>query len=140
MHQPVELQVKFLRLNTGEDIIAELYQQDNGEYKILNPLKILYTMNEKTGMLAISLMHWIFPKISETIEYDLKQESIVLTSNASIQMTEYYYSMLTKTKAKQEYEDSDYDEYEDEEDIADEDLEYVKDKLDNIRKNNKRLH
>ena len=64
-------------------------------------------------------------------------ESILLISNASIHMTEYYYSMLTKTKEKKEYEDSDYD---DDEDIVDENMEYVKDKLDNIRKNNKRLH
>jgi hypothetical protein len=137
MHKPVELQLKFLRLNTGEDIIAEFYQQDNGQYKILNPLKILYMMNENTGMVAISLVHWIFPKISETVAYDLKQESILLISNASIHMTGYYYSMLTKTKEKKEYEDSDYD---DDEDIVDENMEYVKDKLDNIRKNNKRLH
>ena len=139
MHQPVELQVKFLRLNTGEDIITEMYKQDTGGYKVINPLKILYTMNEKTGMLAISLMHWIFPRISEKVEYDLKEESIVISSNASMQMTEYYYSMLSKSKLKELYDDT-VDDFEDDEDISDEDLEYVKDKLDDIRKNNKRFH
>ena len=47
--------------------------------------------------------------------------------------------MLSKSKLKELYDDTD-DDFEDDEDISDEDLEYVKDKLDDIRKNNKRFH
>ena len=47
MHQPIEIELKFLRLNSGEDIISEVQNLDEKTIKIVNPLKIVYLLNEK---------------------------------------------------------------------------------------------
>ena len=50
--------IRFIRLNNGEDIVAEVLDVSNGKIVINNPLKILYTPSLNTGYLSISLMQY----------------------------------------------------------------------------------
>ena len=68
MHQPIDGDpnqsptIKFIRMNTGEDIIAEIvkYSEDNEDiYVLVNPLKVLYTISKTHGV-SIALMQWVF--------------------------------------------------------------------------------
>lgn len=100
MKEENEGTVKFLRLNTGEDIIGYTLhvKKDDFEdehYLVDMPLKIIYSTNENRNMLlSISLMQWVFSKISETEEFKLSAKDVLLCSNASAHMTEFYYETV----------------------------------------------
>lgn len=147
MEQPVETVIKFLRLNSGEDIICEIQKVSDETFQIHNPLKVVYALNENTGMVSVSLIQWVFPKISEVEQFELDKHNIVISSLASIDMTQYYYKSLDKIKktsnvSKQYRNLSRDDDYEEDEfeDIDDEALDYVKEMMEEVIKKNKRLH
>ena len=44
--------IKFIRLVTGEDVVSEVQESENG-LCLVNPLKIIYGVNQKTGYISI---------------------------------------------------------------------------------------
>lgn len=146
MHEK-EIEIKFLRLNSGEDIITELQKLDDITYRLHNPLKIVYYFNENVGLMSISLVPWIFNRITENEHYDMEKHNIIVSSNISIAMTKSYYGLLNKIqnniydKEQQEtdalVEDVD-DEYEEEEELNDEELKKTKELLNDVIR--KRYH
>lgn len=146
MEQPLETTIKFLRLNSGEDIVCEVQQVSDVTLQIHNPLKVVYALNENTGMVSVSLIQWVFPKISEIEQFELDKHNIVISSVASIDMTHYYYKSLDKikktTSVSKQYKSLVRDDYEEDEfeDIDDEALDYVKEMMEEVIKKNKRLH
>ena len=148
MNEPTEIIVKFLRLNSGEDIVCETQTITEKTIKVIKPLKIVYTLSEHTGMLSVSLLQWVFPKISETESFDLDLHNIVVSSDASVDMTAYYYRSLDKIEktisVSKKYKQAMIEEnYEDEfidEDIGDDALDYVKEMMEEVIKKSRRLH
>lgn len=153
MKEVNEGSVKFLRLNTGEDIIAYTLhvKKDDFEdehYLVDMPLKIIYSTNENRNMLlSISLMQWVFAKISDSEEFKLSAKDVLICSNASSHMVEFYYETvhdieqmreqaenMKKRAGKPEVEE-DYMDYMDE----NEGLEMLQEMLE-ITKNKKILH
>lgn len=100
MKEENEGSVKFLRLNTGEDIIAYTLhvKKDDLEdehYIIDMPLKVIYSTNENRNMLlSISLMQWVFSRMTDTEEFKLSSKDVLLCSNASSHMTDFYYETV----------------------------------------------
>lgn len=140
MQEPAEIKIKFLRLNSGEDIISEILNKDDKTYVLINPLKIIYGINQKTGYVSISLVQWIFPKITENLEFDISISNILIESNASISMTQYYYDTLSNYEKKYyQREEEDEDDEDEDYEITDEDLEETKEMIESALKN-KRLH
>jgi len=94
MHQPISsnTDIKFIRLNTGEDIISEITEINYGEkssFILKNPLKVLY-VTSKTSSLAISLMQWVFHRICEDQEFRMNSNDIIIMGNPTSSMLEYY--------------------------------------------------
>ena len=148
MNQPTELTVKFLRLNSGEDVVCETIVASDKTIKIIKPLKVIYSMSEHSGMISVSLIQWIFPKISTDESFDLDVNHILVSSDASIDMTTYYYKSLDKIEKtidrtgheKHEREDV-YDDYEDDpEDVSDDELNLVKEMLEESILKKRKLH
>lgn len=108
MKEENEGTVKFLRLNTGEDIIAYTLhvKKDDFEdehYLVDMPLKIVYSTNEDRNMLlSISLMQWVFTKISDSEEFKLSAKDVLLCSNASSHMTDFYYETIHEIELMKE--------------------------------------
>lgn len=152
MHQPIgsPTKMRFVRLNTGEDLVTELaYIEDKsvGNYYILfNPLKIIYTLGQKPGYLSVSLMQWVFPKICDRQEFIVYASEILTISSTSAHMEAYYYASLERlNEVKLDYGESDDVEDFDEdeiksEDIPESDLDYVNKLLEEMKNNKKRLH
>jgi hypothetical protein len=148
MEQPPEIYVKFFRLNTGEDIVCESHDINSTDVMVINPLKIVYSLNEMTGMLNVSLIQWVFPKISEKESFSMGINNIVISSMASLDMTSYYYKSLDKINAIQNeknFKRVERDEYDDDEgdyedDVSDEVPDFIKEKLEEVLKNKKKLH
>jgi hypothetical protein len=118
----MENSLKFVRLVTGEDVISEvteIEESDGDRYYILNnPMKVLY-MSSETGTMSVSLMQWVFWRISSDQNFNIQTNNVLLMSDISESMEEYYWSSLDHYESMKEKLDkksftedrsSDYDE------------------------------
>lgn len=143
----IEDSVKFIRLNTGEDLVSqvtEITSEKEHYYVLLNPMKVMY-ISDSSGYMSISLMQWVFYKICELQEFTLFSGDIVTMGNPSEKLIDYYwntvnkYDELLKVKKESEFRESLYDDTEIDTDPVDESegLDMIKDILDAIKKNGK---
>lgn len=153
----IEGQVKFLRLNNGEDIIAYSYRvakddMEDAHYILMDPLKVIYMTTNK-GMkpfMSISLMQWVFSRISDKQEFKINDKDVLFSTEPSPSLVDYYYETIehfTESKEKQKKEvqfgDSDLEEGLGEEEMLDEaeGLQMLKDLLNQIKGiDKKKLH
>lgn len=93
----LENSIQFIRLVTGEDLISEVteVEKNNEVYYILNnPMKVMYMSGSKPGILSISLMQWVFWKVTNDQEFHLLPKDVLTFANTSPSMEEYYWSSL----------------------------------------------
>lgn len=117
-----EGEVKFLRLNNGEDIIGQIFSDDTG-ITIRNPLKILYlTAPSSPNRLSISLMQWVFSRISSEQTFDLDKKDILMISDANENLVKYYFETVEHFESIKErideavrYQNNEEPEFDDEE-------------------------
>jgi hypothetical protein len=86
-----------LRMITGEDVISDtihLNEAGNSRYLISNPLKIVYLPIKKGSHLSISLMQWMFSRISDNQDFEIKEHNILTTTEPSDSLLEYYYKTV----------------------------------------------
>lgn len=94
MNEPVPT---VLRLMTGEDIIADTIfnnEAGNSHYIISDPLKIVYLPMKEGTHLSISLMQWMFTRISDNQSFEIKQNNVMFTTQPSDNLLEYYYKTV----------------------------------------------
>ena len=96
----VEASVKFIRLNNGEDLVAYAYHVpaddvEAGHYILNDPLKIMYITNNATSAsrayMSISLMQWVFAKITDKQEFKILERDILTTSEPTKSLIDFYY-------------------------------------------------
>lgn len=88
-------QAKFIRLQNGDDIVAETveYEDEKGVlYMLCNPLKVVYVQSPHHGYLSVSFIPWVFTKICDNQEFVIHADDVLLVSNVSEQMNEYYWA------------------------------------------------
>jgi hypothetical protein len=97
----IDGQVRFIRLNTGEDIIAFSYrvsadEVDTSHYILNDPMKIVYmtTSRGQRPYMSISLMQWVFSRISEKQEFRIEEKDILFASEPAIGLVDYYYETV----------------------------------------------
>lgn len=165
MHQPVELPdepaIKFVRMNTGEDLITEIIEtqiNDQACYVFVNPLKVVYLVGETPGRLMLSLIEWVFPRITKDQQFQIYPDDVITIADASDDICDYYFEALYKLEQKSDVKITDpmiddpkmaskvmkemFNQKDDEELIVptDEEVEYIKKVLDDLKGNKKRLH
>lgn len=87
--------IKFIRLVTGEDIVAEVTGRDGLVITISNPLKLVYMANPmKTSRLSITFMQWVFDKLVDQKTFELSLSNVLLMKDASSDVIEYYKSTV----------------------------------------------
>lgn len=109
---------KFIRLRNGDDLVAEAFEigDDTGEYiTVINPLKAIYVPSTATGYLQIAFMPWVYPRICDQQEFNIKKEEVLLYQDVSEKMNEYYWESLesyldTKRETQQPVEEDKIDE------------------------------
>lgn len=94
MHQPVS-EIYHIRLNTGEDLISEVIWAETkpgteSHVTLINPMKILCMPSNKPGYVTLSLMQWIFKKITEDQEFNIFSRDILTMSKPNPNLKEYY--------------------------------------------------
>lgn len=126
--------IKFMRLTTGEDIVAEVTEVSNGKVVLSYPLKIIYTPSLNTGYLSISLMQWVFTKISINQTFDIGLENVLLMTDAEKTLVEHYEDSIFNFFLKSEQQE------EDEEPEMDEGLEMLNELIDQIKGNKRTIN
>lgn len=146
MNQPVENPVKFLRLNTGEDIISEVIpylKDDQVLYYILkNPCKIVYLIGENEDSIMISLIEWVYSRISNNQTFNLGYNNVLIISEATVDLSKYYYEYLDKSKSNKVSMVKDSVIELEESDDEDEEVQVLKKVLHDLKLNNnkRKLH
>lgn len=93
----LENSVKFVRLNTGEDLVSEVSEienDDNRYYVLHNPMKIVYQMNVKGGGLTISLMQWVFARICDDQDFVVYSNDVVTMNKPTDSLESYYWETV----------------------------------------------
>jgi hypothetical protein len=117
----LENSVQFVRLITGEDLVSEVTEvttDDFNYYLLRNPMKIVYMIGRKPGMMSLSLIQWVFWKICDDQEFNLSPKDVLMIANTSSSMEEYYWSSLEHINEYREEIDKE-DVYEDESSSSD---------------------
>jgi hypothetical protein len=125
--------IKFIRLITGEDIVSEVSDISNGKMYINNPLKVVYTPSMNTGFLSISLMQWVFTRISKNQSFDMDLHNILIMTDADDHLVEHYKESLLTFSKKGNDDDTEYDTIEEQDGI-----DMLNSLLDKIKSNNKK--
>ena len=143
MHQEADMSnpVKFVRLNTGEDIITEvMFIRDEAEhYLFINPMKIVYNLGTKPDSLLVAFSPWIFSSICERQEFPIFPNDVITIADPSEDVVDCYWEFIDKmTKAKvktlgPQKAEPDYA-------ITEEEEEFLRNVLDNIGKEKRKLH
>lgn len=89
--------VKFLRLKTGDDIISEVIEtgeNDKVYYLLINPVKVFYMPTTKPGYMQVAFTPWVFSKVCDVQEFTISADDVLLFSNASESMNDYYWNHM----------------------------------------------
>lgn len=130
--------IRFIRLTNGEDIVAEVLDVANGKIVFNNPLKILYTPSLNTGYLSISLMQWVFSRISKQQKFDMDLTNVLVMTDPEDNLKSHYNDSLStfdKENDDEDEEDIDFSTLE-----GDEGIEMLKNLMDKIKGGKGRLH
>ena len=129
----MEQDIQFLRLKNGEDLITEV-QETDGSLVLVNPCKILYLKGKKSGFLSISLMQWVFSRISADQMFEIDKNEVLFKTLPDDGMIIHYINSVEHFLEKEsssniEYDDPTIDDsYEDNLDLLKELLETKDDK------------
>ena len=93
-------EVMHLRLITGEDIIAQVLLEDSDGMLTLGfPMKIVF-LPTKDGAYRISLMEWVFSRVSPAQTFDVRNRDVITTSVPSDIIVDYYWEALAVLEEK----------------------------------------
>ena len=84
-----------IRLNTGEDLISEVIWPETKKgnephLMLIHPMKILCLPSNKPGFISLSLMQWVFSKITEEQQFNIYSRDILTMSRPNDSLKEYY--------------------------------------------------
>ena len=97
---------KFLRLQNGDDVIAETIEMEDEDgivYTLCHPLKVFYMPTETVGYLSVMFMPWVFPKICDEQIFTIHAEDVLLITDVSEKMNIYYWDSVNTYTEKSQY-------------------------------------
>ena len=81
------MNIKLLRLVTGEDVLTEILDAGDVAYKIKNPL-IVYIRPTETGVPTVGMSQWI--PYSADKEFTIKNDKVVVVSEPAEDIRSQY--------------------------------------------------
>jgi hypothetical protein len=104
----MEQDIQFLRLKNGEDLITEV-QETDGSLVLINPCKILYLKGKKSGFLSISLMQWVFSRISADQMFEIDKNEVLFKTLPDDGMIVHYFNSVEHFLEKESSSNIEYD-------------------------------
>jgi len=138
MTELLELQIKILRLNTGEDIVGScLMDDEHGCVSIENPMKVfIKRASPPLGQTALYMMPWLPLEIIEDNLATINYDDIITVVDPKKSFVEYYNNAVEEYEAQRKAQEG--EEEEEEEEIDDE---TIQDMLESLRESKRnRLH
>ena len=96
--------IKFVRLNNGDDIISEVIEteDENGiAYTLFRPLKVVYVPAEREGYVAVAFTPWVFSSLCDDHEFFIHAEDVLIVTDASEKMNTYYWNSVDQHYGKE---------------------------------------
>jgi C4-type Zn-finger protein len=138
-----KIEIKMLRLNTGEDIIGEcLIDEENSCVNIENPMRIALRRMSSVERTMISMTPWLPLEIIEDNFASINYADIITIIEPKASFSEYYCSMVEEFIERVELEKqlTEQDLQEDD-DLDEEDQEAMKEILEALKESKKgKLH
>ena len=101
MHQPIEgvdNPVKFVRLNTGEDIITEvvMIHDEESHYLFVNPLKVVYNLGKRPDSIVLAFSPWVFSSVCDKQEFPIFPNDVVTIADPTEAIVDCYWEFVDK--------------------------------------------
>jgi len=104
--------IHFVRLVTGEDLIAETLMVDaddveDSHFVLYNPLKVLYFYDQESKnpdpheRLTISLIEWVLPIIVKDQEFKIYESDIITYGTPHPRLVSHYQQYFTEKDAEE---------------------------------------
>ena len=96
--------IKFVRLNNGDDIISEVIEteDENGiAYTLFRPLKVVYIPAEREGYVAVAFTPWVFSSLCDNHEFVIHDEDVLIVTDAAQKMNTYYWNSVDQHYGKE---------------------------------------
>ena len=140
MTELLELQIKILRLNTGEDIVGScLMDDEHGCVSIENPMKVyIKRASPPLGQTALYMMPWLPLEIIQENLATINYEDIITVVDPKKSFVEYYNNAIEEIEAKQLKDQELTGEEEDDDDVDEETMQEMLNALKESKRN--RLH
>ena len=85
----METTIKIFRLNSGEDIIAEIERKDN-LFKVINPIVFMLRNDTRSGNQTVSMTFWLPVSLMEKNQTIIDSKDIIAMMDPSADFAEYY--------------------------------------------------
>lgn len=92
----IKMEVKIIRLKTGEDIVGYVYDMCESKFTINNPMLIDVDIDMKSGQQAFVIKSWIPHQLYKNKEVSIWTNDTLFISEASDVFVEYYEKMVKK--------------------------------------------
>lgn len=98
--------IKFVRMITGEDLVSEVvYSEDMGGIVLLNPMKIIYFMNDT--QVSLTLVEWIFSSVCKNQSFPVAPSNVIIVSDVTSGLEEMYWTMISKLSLRMNQKEQD---------------------------------
>jgi type I restriction-modification system DNA methylase subunit len=118
LEQSQEADTVFVRLVTGEDLITDIIWTEDNNAIFINPMKIVYLIGDDPGVLKLTLVQWVFSRISESQEFMVNGDDILTMAPISEELMKYYNETMNTKEITVETPKSNFDDDFDEADLV----------------------
>jgi type I restriction-modification system DNA methylase subunit len=118
LEQSQEADTMFVRLVTGEDLITDIIWTEDNNFIFINPMKIVYLIGDDPGVLKLTLVQWVFSRISESQEFMVNGDDILTMAPISKELMKYYNETMNTKEITVETPKSNFDDDFDEADLV----------------------
>jgi hypothetical protein len=85
----METTIKIFRLNSGEDIIAEIERKDH-LFKVTNPIVFMLRNDNRTGSQVVNMTFWLPVSLMEKNQTIIDSKDVIAMMDPSADFAEYY--------------------------------------------------
>lgn len=87
-------QIKFIRMNTGEDLLSEVKTNSKQSMTLINPLKLVYMYEPENMSLVITMTQWVFSEVCPNQTFIIRECDVTTMSDIPASVVDRYKKSL----------------------------------------------
>lgn len=137
MSEPI-IDLKFIRLKTGEDIVATcMIDDETGWVDMENPMRVIISRMNLTSKAVLAMMPWLPLELVANEYASVKLDDVITMVDVNDSFAEYYRNALTEWQQSSQPDEDSFGEEPDEGDACDENL--LQDIMESLQDSKKRI-